>query len=66
VAGVIDPGYSCNVKSTMKIEITLSVLIIFALSPMAQGVSPNPDGGYPGGNTAEARSLVSHPVPIIR
>jgi hypothetical protein len=25
----------------------------FALSPTAQAVSPAPDGGYPGGNTAE-------------
>ena len=32
------------------------VLVAFgglALSPMAQGVSPAPDGGYPGSNTAE-------------
>jgi len=42
----------------MKIEITLSVLIIFAFSPMAQAVSPAPDGGYPGGNTAEGQSAL--------
>ena len=29
------------------------VFACFALSPMAQAVSPPPDGGYPGGNTAE-------------
>jgi len=58
VAGVVDPGYSWNLKSTMKIEITLSVLIIFAFSPMAQAVSPAPDGGYPGGNTAEGQSAL--------
>jgi trimeric autotransporter adhesin len=29
------------------------VLACFALSPMAQAVIPAPDGGYPGGNTAE-------------
>ena len=29
------------------------VFACFALSPMAQAVSPAPDGGYPGGNTAE-------------
>jgi hypothetical protein len=30
----------------------------FALSPMAQGVNPPPDGGYPGGNTAEGTSAL--------
>jgi hypothetical protein len=58
VAGVADPGYSCNRKSTMNIEITLSVLVIFTLSPMAQAVSPSPDGGYPGGNTAEGHNAL--------
>ena len=29
------------------------VFACFALSPRAQAVSPAPDGGYPGGNTAE-------------
>jgi hypothetical protein len=29
------------------------VLLCFALLPDAQGVVPAPDGGYPGGNTAE-------------
>jgi hypothetical protein len=29
------------------------VLACFAISPMAQAVIPAPDGGYPGGNTAE-------------
>jgi hypothetical protein len=37
----------------MKIKITVSVLVILALSPIAQAVTPAPDGGYPGGNTAE-------------
>ena len=30
----------------------------FALSQMAQAVSPAPDGGYPGGNTAEGQSAL--------
>src|SRR5436309_12297746 len=30
----------------------------FALSPMAQAVNPPPDGGYPGGNTAEGTSAL--------
>ncbi len=29
------------------------MLACFALSQQAQAVSPPPDGGYPGGNTAE-------------
>jgi hypothetical protein len=33
-------------------------LACFALSPMAQAVSPAPDGGYPGGNTAEGQSAL--------
>jgi len=30
----------------------------FALSPMAQALSPPPDGGYPGGNTAEGQAAL--------
>jgi hypothetical protein len=30
-----------------------SAFVCFALSPLAQAVSPAPDGGYPNGNTAE-------------
>src|SRR6266516_1938956 len=30
----------------------------FALSPGARAVSPAPDGGYPGGNTAEGQSAL--------
>jgi hypothetical protein len=37
----------------------LSILIgCFAISPKAQAVSPAPDGGYPGGNTAEGQSAL--------
>jgi hypothetical protein len=35
-----------------------SVLGCFALSPMAQAVIPPPDGGYPGGNTAEGQAAL--------
>src|SRR5436305_13602809 len=31
----------------------LSALVCFALTPIARAVSPAPDGGYPGANTAE-------------
>jgi hypothetical protein len=34
------------------------VLIYFGLSPTMQAVSPAPDGGYPGGNTAEGASAL--------
>ena len=35
-------------------------VICFTLSPMAEAVNPPPDGGYPGGNTAEGdRALLS-------
>src|SRR5205823_13682835 len=40
----------------MKPNITYTMLIAvgwFALSPAARAVNPAPDGGYPGGNTAE-------------
>jgi len=33
-------------------------LICFALSPSAQAVVPAPDGGYPGGNTAEGQKAL--------
>jgi len=45
---------------------TLSLLVLFALGsfvvsppPNAFGVSPAPDGGYPGGNTAEGQAALS-------
>jgi hypothetical protein len=56
--GVTDPGYSYNLKSTMKIKIILPILVVLALSPMAQAVSPAPDGGYAGGNTAEGQNAL--------
>jgi hypothetical protein len=34
------------------------VLACFALSPTAQAVTPSPDGGYPGGNTAEGQNAL--------
>ena len=58
MTGVADPGYSCERKAIMKINIVLSVLISFTISPMAHAVSPSPDGGYPGGNTAEGQQAL--------
>jgi hypothetical protein len=39
--------------------VILLVLAWFALSPIAQAVSPAPDGGYPGFNTAEGTNALS-------
>jgi hypothetical protein len=41
--------------SSLRLALLLIPLVFacFALSPMAQAVSPPPDGGYSGGNTAE-------------
>src|SRR5437667_12533640 len=42
-------------------NITVTILLalgFLALSPIAQAVSPPPDGGYPGGNTAEGTSAL--------
>jgi len=36
----------------------LAVLACIALLPEAQAVSPAPDGGYPGGNTAEGQNAL--------
>ena len=58
MTGVTDPGYSYNLKSIMKIKIILPILVVFALSPITHAVSPPPDGGYPGGNTAEGQQAL--------
>jgi len=42
----------------MKIPITLSILVILTLSQTVQAVTPAPDGGYPGGNTAEGQKAL--------
>jgi len=36
----------------------LVALVCFGLLPTTQAVSPAPDGGYPGGNTAEGQSAL--------
>jgi endosialidase-like protein len=54
------PGYSPNLKSTMKINIVASIVVILALSPITNAVSPVPDGGYPGFNTAEGQKALSN------
>src|SRR5436189_1317209 len=44
-------------RNTIFTTITLA-LGFFALLPLAQAVVPAPDGGYPGGNTAEGQSAL--------
>jgi hypothetical protein len=42
-------------------QFTIAVLIVFLASVQnAQAVSPAPDGGYPGGNTAEGQDALLH------
>jgi hypothetical protein len=44
-------------------NITFTILLViasFALSPMVQAVSPAPDGGYPGFNTAEGQNALKN------
>src|SRR6478735_7161264 len=51
-------------KSMAQSPLRLALLLIplvcacFALPPRAQAVSPAPDGGYPGGNTAEGHNAL--------
>jgi len=37
----------------LSVALVALTLSLFALSPKALAVSPPPDGGYPGNNTAE-------------
>ena len=46
-----------QLKTTQPLLITLT-LLCFTLSPKARAVSPAPDGGYPGQNTAEGQSAL--------
>ena len=52
------PGSNYERKSTMKINIVLSLLTIFTVSPMAHSLTPPPDGGYAGLNTAEGQNAL--------
>jgi hypothetical protein len=47
-------------RSPLRVGLLLIPLTLafFALSPIAQAVSPAPDGGYPGGNTAEGQNAL--------
>jgi uncharacterized coiled-coil protein SlyX len=54
------PTLSMNcIHSSLGRSALLSVLLAcFALLPKAQAVNPPPDGGYPGGNTAEGQNAL--------
>ena len=45
-------------KKVTPLCLIVSALACFELLPTAQAVSPAPDGGYPGGNTAEGQSAL--------
>ena len=45
-------------KTTILLRLIAGVLACFAISPMAKAVVPAPDGGYPGGNTAEGQAAL--------
>jgi hypothetical protein len=45
-------------KTTIVTRLIALVLVCFGLSPAAQAVVPAPDGGYPGGNTAEGSNAL--------
>ncbi len=45
-------------KRTTPLWLVAPALICFAGSPLAQAVFPPPDGGYPGGNTAEGQNAL--------
>ena len=49
-----------NAKTLPRLLILAFALGCFALMPAAQAVSPPPDGGYPGENTAEGTSALLH------
>ena len=47
-----------QLKKITSLFVILIVLTCFALAQRAQAVSPAPDGGYPGGNTAEGQNAL--------
>src|SRR5436189_1127311 len=47
-----------NSNSQTQCGLLLVALVCFALAPVVQAVSPSPDGGYPGSNTAEGTNAL--------
>jgi hypothetical protein len=48
-----------HLKRATSLSLTVLCFVWIALLPNAQAVSPAPDGGYPGGNTAEGQKALS-------
>jgi hypothetical protein len=48
----------CRDRRTRLLGLLPLIFVCFALSPKAQAVTPAPDGGYPGGNTAEGTAAL--------
>ena len=49
-----------QLKQTTSVFLIAFGLACFGLSPAARAVTPAPDGGYPGDNTAEGDSALLH------
>src|SRR4030095_16095570 len=47
-------------KTTTQLVSSFIILCLAALAPTIQAVVPPPDGGYPGGNTAEGQNALLH------
>ena len=45
-------------RVTPSLSLTAITLVYFAVASLAQAVVPAPDGGYPGGNTAEGQNAL--------
>ncbi len=54
-----------QLKTTTPLVFLPLVLICFALLPRAQAVTPAPDGGYPGFNTAEGLNALLPAIPGV-
>jgi hypothetical protein len=54
-----------QLKTTIPPHLVTLVFICFALSPTVQAVTPAPDGGYPGFNTAEGQSALGSATPGV-
>src|SRR6188474_3554423 len=45
-------------KTTTQLVLSFIILCLVAVGPTVQAVIPPPDGGYPGGNTAEGQNAL--------
>src|SRR5258708_22196458 len=50
--------HSRAMKTTTRLYVSLVFLCLIAAAPKILAVSPPPDGGYPGGNTAEGQNAL--------